>query len=468
MKIRSKFTLWISLASLTATVIFTIIIFSEINEELAEFVDQELADIAENIFTEIAAKPDAPKRIPQNAINYPLNQYWLKVTDSSGTVILATKLSEYADLPKSANNRGQTVFRTIPQDQLWIPPDEQDEFDSLSKNKIKLRVRLFTRSLHNTEYSVHLGKPMFLINAEIQEILSELTAGVLITVILILLIAYFVAGRVLNPLVKINSMIKEIREHSLDKRIPTGKSRDELHNLTISLNSMFDRLQYSFERQKSFIGDAAHEMQSPLTILMLGHEEMLSESLPIEVRQELEGQLYSMRRLNRLIRVLLSVARLEQQDTLALETLDLNEIIHTIMCEYRDILNAKRISVSFQKAPLTFIGDRDKLHQLFINIIDNGIKYNDELDGKLTITTEKKDSTVYITISNSGPTIPAEDLPQIFKQFYRVEKSRSQSYGGAGLGLTIVKRIVEMHGGVIEVSSVENTSTFKITLPQNS
>ncbi|MGB3212088.1 MAG: ATP-binding protein [Desulforhopalus sp.] len=138
----------------------------------------------------------------------------------------------------------------------------------------------------------------------------------------------------------------------------------------------------------------------------------------------------------------------------------------------RDILivsqRKEQLKVTPQGAPVIFHGDRDKLHQLFINLIDNAIKYNHDIDGRLDIILLNKKSSICIIVSNSGPTIPKEDIPQLFKQFYRVEKSRSQAYGGAGLGLTIAKRIVDLHGGSIEVTSENNYSSFTITLPNRS
>jgi signal transduction histidine kinase len=231
---------------------------------------------------------------------------------------------------------------------------------------------------------------------------------------------------------------------------------------------MFDRLQYSFTRQKEFIGNAAHELKSPLTILMLGHEEMLAANPPEKVRQELEKQLNTMRRLSRLVRDLLDISRLEQGESCRRQPVRLDQLIGQVVEDYQELLQARRITVDIETAAPNLTGDPEQLLRLLINLIDNAIKYNQAADGRIVVRTEKNKGQTVVTVANTGPTIPADDLPRIFDQFYRVEKSRSLAYGGSGLGLTIVKRIVELHGGTIEVASQDGWTTFTVVLPDMS
>lgn len=135
-----------------------------------------------------------------------------------------------------------------------------------------------------------------------------------------------------------------------------------------------------------------------------------------------------------------------------------------ILYDYEDIISDKDIEVSVQLPEIKLLLDYEKIHRLFINLIDNGIKYNRDNNGWLRISASQDKNEVAIDVSNSGETIPEKDLTHIFKQFYRVEKSRSQAYGGTGLGLTIARRIVEMHGGTLSVTSIDNRTTFRVTL----
>ena len=118
---------------------------------------------------------------------------------------------------------------------------------------------------------------------------------------------------------------------------------------------MFDRLQFSFNRQKEFIGNASHELKSPLTILMLGHEEMLAKGLPQEVRYGLEKQLTTLRRLSKLVRNLLEISRLEQHETLHHDTIHLTDLIAYVLDEFKDILQSKNIALKTALVPITFI-----------------------------------------------------------------------------------------------------------------
>lgn len=186
-------------------------------------------------------------------------------------------------------------------------------------------------------------------------------------------------------------MAKEISEKSLYKRIPLSHNKDELYDLSISLNKMFDRLQYSFKRQKEFIGNASHELRSPITLLIQAQEEMLmNDNLPSQTNKKLVRQLDTTRRMSHMVRNLLDLSRLEQQETLSKKSVDM--------------------------AILTNQG-------------------------------------VLLEVMNKGYPIPEDDLDLVFEQFYKMEKSRSADHGGSGLGLAIAKKIVELHNGTICITN---------------
>jgi len=172
---------------------------------------------------------------------------------------------------------------------LWIDPGDLDELNEVTDDVVNFRVVTVSRDTPSGTFTVMIAKPLLFFDIELQELRSRVAWGICVAVVLVFLASYFLAGRLLRPISTINHHIRMIREHSLDRRIPLGDSRDELHVLSTSLNRMFDRLQYSFTQQKEFIGNAAHELKSPLTILMLGHEELLAGDPPEKVRQELEN-----------------------------------------------------------------------------------------------------------------------------------------------------------------------------------
>ena len=251
----------------------------------------------------------------------------------------------------------------------------------------------------------------------------------------------------------------------MHKRIPQRKNQDELSALTQSLNSMFDRLEHSFKRQKDFVSNASHELKSPLTILRLRLEDLLTTPLNDEVRKEISALLETTQKIQKLVHGLLDISRLEQQDTIHREQFDLTELIREVLDDYDDIFTARNIGVTIPSEKLFISADREKLRRMFINLTDNAIKYNHPCNGTITVRVEHLDGSLKVSMANSGEPIPEKDISLIFDQFFRVEKSRSQHYGGTGLGLTIVKKIAELHGGSVNAQSDSGQTTITVILP---
>ncbi len=462
MKVRTKFTLLISLASFIAVVFFSAFVYVRLQNEFYVHMDHELNRIASMVLDNLVPGSTGVS-IPEGfALERTEHNLWLKVYSEAGRTLYRSKLAKIADLPPAGTDREYLVMSSIPNKFIDIPSDEAAE---VANDGVKMRARLTSRVIGKEKIFVHVAQPVMVLNAEFREVLNELTVGIACTLLLIIISSYLVAGRMLKPLETINNSIRNIRENSLHLRIPFGKSKDELYTLTSALNLMFDRLENSFHRQKTFISDAAHEMKSPLTILMLGHEEMLADNPPKRFGDALEKQLFSMRRLNKLIRDLLNIARLEQQDTLKREPVELDELLNAVLNDYADIIKAKMIDIHLKVEAIAIWADREKLQRLLINLIDNSIKYNLDSGGSIDIHATRRFETVYLYITNRGNPIPEEDIPHIYEQFYRVEKSRAQAFGGTGLGLTIARRIVELHGGSIAAENTVNGTMFTVSLP---
>lgn len=157
--------------------------------------------------------------------------------------------------------------------------EDKEDLDEIAGKTVWFRVFSNIDKVDNTTYTILIARPIPILAQDIRELLFHLFFWLLLCTISVVTLSYSLAGKILKPIQRINHLIKEINDVSLDKRIPVGENLDELNTLSLSLNSMFDRLQYSFNRQKEFIGNASHELKSPLTILMLGHEKILSEPI---------------------------------------------------------------------------------------------------------------------------------------------------------------------------------------------
>lgn len=466
MKVRTKFTLGISLTALVTAVLSSLVVYHELLDVSYDSIDKELNTVAGVIFNHLDLSEPGKARQIHHQYDYLLERYWLMIIDSQERTIFTSPLVKKFDIQFHPSKSKYFVKKKMPLTSLWVDPEDLDELDEITDDTINFRVRAISKSQLGENYRILIATPLHILDLELHELITGLTSGIIGTIIAIFLASYFLAGKLLKPIATINQDIKDIRENSLNRRIVIGKSHDELQILAHSLNSMFDRLQYSFNLQREFIGNASHELKSPLTILMLGHEEMLATAPPKAIGRELEKQFRTLRRLSKLVRNLLEISRLEKEDICAHEPVRIDELVAQVIDDYKEILLAKNISVETDIAVPSISGDPEKMLRLLINLIDNAIKYNSKGSGLIRIGTGRDQGRIAITIANTGPTIPSEDLPKIFDQFYRVEKSRSQAFGGAGLGLTIVSRIVELHGGSIQMRSSDGYTTCSISMPR--
>jgi signal transduction histidine kinase len=293
------------------------------------------------------------------------------------------------------------------------------------------------------------------LHEEIVDLIISIIVSLILYTVTLLLLGYFVAGKILQPIADINTLAREISEKTLDKRIPLGSNQDELYRLSSSLNRMFDRLQYSFQRQKEFIANASHELKTPMVMQRLFFSEAQQrQDLPKDFVSRLEAQIQNLYRMDRLVKNMLDLSALERRETFSPTTVNLSDLITSVVSEFREIMEAAEIQLLLDiEKSVQVEADDEKLRRMLINLIDNGVKYNSDRNGELRIQLSTEQDDVRIEVYNSGRGIPTEELKQVFEQFYRVEKSRSTALGGSGLGLTIVKRIVELHHGTIELTS---------------
>jgi heavy metal sensor kinase len=266
---------------------------------------------------------------------------------------------------------------------------------------------------------------------------------------------FLIARKALTPVKKISEAIDKISESNLSERITAKNIPEELNILASSFNRTFDRLELSFNRQKQFVADASHELKTPLSLILSQSEVTLRKERTVEeYRNVLKVIADTTKIISGIVQKLLSIARLSTNKVeLKIENIDLNEIIHESVKLLSPLAAQKGISINISAGKQSVIsGDRGVLLELFANIIDNAIKYNIP-HGRVDISVEKEEGFITIQIKDTGVGIPEKDLDKIFDRFYRVDKSRSKETGGSGLGLSICKEIVKLHGGRIDIKS---------------
>ncbi|CAN5652697.1 hypothetical protein BH24ACT22_BH24ACT22_03090 [soil metagenome] len=230
----------------------------------------------------------------------------------------------------------------------------------------------------------------------------------------------------------------------------------------------------ALERAKTaFVSDVSHELRTPLTTIQSAVDLMdraRGKLDPLEHRAlELADQ--ELKRIRAMVEELLVLAQMDSwQYSLEVGPIDLGSIIQSALDSLLSKAQRYGVELHFDSKDLDHpcLCDGQKLYQVFLNLVDNAIKYSDP-GARVDVSIENHESSMTVTIRDTGVGIPEEDLPQLFERFYRVNKDRSRSTGGSGLGLSIAKEIVAMHGGEISVESrVEEGSTFRILLPKDS
>ena len=280
-------------------------------------------------------------------------------------------------------------------------------------------------------------------------------------------VGWLISGRAIRPIKTISAAAKTIAEGNLSERIDLGNTRSELGELGSVLNTTFDRLHATFERQAQFTADASHELRTPTFVILAQAQSALRrERSQEENREGFEICERAARQLQDLIEALLILTRSDGgESNLERQPCALGTIANEAVEALRPLATSRKISLRVEAESVVVEGDARQLRQVATNLVGNAIEHN-HLAGDVRVTVVQENVNAVFTVTDKGPGIPPDDVPRIFDRFYRADKSRSNTDGHPGLGLAICKAIVEGHGGSIEVSSgVGEGSVFTVRLP---
>jgi signal transduction histidine kinase len=231
---------------------------------------------------------------------------------------------------------------------------------------------------------------------------------------------------------------------------------------------MIGRLEDAIQNSKRFVADASHELRTPLTVLRGELENLTQEArLDEAARDTLGSMLEEVERLTHIVEGLVALSRLDAGDAkIEWVQFDLAELAATTADQMNLLAEDKGISVQCNSKQSVLVeGDRARLKQVVVNLLDNAIKYTSH-GGSIQLNVTRQNGHAILDVTDSGIGIPAEAVAHVFDRFYRVDKARSRDEGGAGLGLSIVKSICTAHGAEVQVESVVGKgSRFRITLP---
>jgi signal transduction histidine kinase len=279
-----------------------------------------------------------------------------------------------------------------------------------------------------------------------------------------LVMGVFMAKRLSMPIQRVIKAARMISRGTFSDRITETTDTREIMQLTTTINDLAETLQNQENLRKRLTADVAHELRTPLATLQ-GHLEAMIDGIWKPDAERLKSCHEEVIRINRMVGDLEKLARFERENLILDKTeFDVTERILSIIKANEAEFSSKHIQVDFSGEKQGIHADRDKISQVIVNLISNALKYTPD-GGKIGIRVRGDEDTVKITVSDNGMGIPPEDLPHIFERFYRADKSRNRSTGGAGIGLTISRAIVEAHKGTITVQSeLDEGAEFTVSL----
>ena len=306
------------------------------------------------------------------------------------------------------------------------------------------------------------------INDALTSLLIIFSLSVPVCLIIAVLTASYLAKKFLRPIDKITVTAQSIGRGDLSKRLNMKDNGDEVGRLSSTFDEMIEKLEAAFKKEKQFTSDASHELRTPVSVISAYAEDALfSEYTNQQLRESFKVVLTESRKMNKMISHLLMITRGDDRKySFSFESLLVSQILSDVTEEMKPAAQDKAIEISLDITnEMTIVADQLLVTRLFLNILENAVKYN-VLGGSIKITADKKNDYVIVTVQDSGVGIPADNLSHVFDRFYRAAHTRD--FDGSGLGLSIAKWIVDVHNGMITIDSILGSGTTVIvSLPIN-
>lgn len=285
---------------------------------------------------------------------------------------------------------------------------------------------------------------------------------------LAIVLSFITSKRQAEPLNEMAAAARRFAHGDFSARVADEGRRDEIGALTESFNMMAESLEKSEQLRNEFISNVSHELKTPMTTISGFADGILDGTIPPEQQDKyLEAISSETKRLSRMVREMLQMSRIQTVDTQALlsRSFDLSEVIMRTLLTFETRIESRNLDVDAQipEEGIIVRGDADSITQVLYNLIDNAIKFADE-GSRLTISLWKQNGKAYVSVKNKGQEIPPEELPFIFDRFHKSDKSRSLDRDGVGLGLSIVKTILNNHNEDVYATSRGGETEFVFTM----
>jgi heavy metal sensor kinase len=311
--------------------------------------------------------------------------------------------------------------------------------------------RVYARrvTVHGRAQLILVAASLRAIDDSVQRLLVLLLFAFALALIVAAASGWWLARKALRPVATMTRRARELGVHSLDQRLQLPRTRDELWDLAATLNSMFDSIQGAVGAQKRLVADTSHELRTPLAVMRSSVDvRLMDPDLDRGTRVVLEAVRDELLRLSRLVEDLLMLARFDEHGIeLQREPVALRAVVERVVVELDGLAAERGVEIQVSGPPAGVDGDRQKLAQAVVNLVDNAIRHS-PIGATVTIETWQRDGRSGVTVTDSGAGIPRESAAQVFDRFFRVDPAPSGN-GRGGLGLAIAREIVSAHGGTI-------------------
>ncbi len=294
-----------------------------------------------------------------------------------------------------------------------------------------------------------LGTSLAVADAAVHRLVVILLTGGPLALLVAAATGWWVAGLALRPVAAVADKAREISVDRLDERVPVPGTADEVGRLADTFNAMLDRLEAGVETQRRLIADASHDLRTPLAVMRSELDVALAAGdLAPDAAEVLASTAEEVERMSRMVDNLLALAQADQGALeLFVRPVDLRDVAESTAATLRPLAAAKGLTIEVTGTAAVVDGDRERLGQVVSNLVDNAVKYTAR--GGIRLRAWQEGAEAGITVTDSGPGIPPDELTRVFGRFYRTDTARNRTVEGSGLGLAIAEEIVHAHGGRI-------------------
>jgi heavy metal sensor kinase len=331
------------------------------------------------------------------------------------------------------------------------------------------RFRVLARPLRDRHGVLVMAASLASIETAVHRLVVILLTGGPIAVLIAAVAGWWLASFGLRPVAAVTAKARQISVDRLDERVPVPKAADEVGRLADTFNAMLDRLEAGVEAQRRLIADASHDLRTPLAVMRSELDVALAAGdLPPEAEEVLASTAEEVERMARMVDNLLALAQADQGGLeLFVRPVDLRDLAEATAAKLRPLAAAKGLDMTVSGDSPVVSADRERLTQVVTNLVENAVKYTNH--GAVRLAAWQEGTEAGISVCDTGPGIPPEELIRVFDRFYRADTARGRAVDGSGLGLAIAQEIVHAHGGRIWAEPGTETGTrFSFALPVSS